>query len=182
MNRLTLEWVEHEQRKSFTVTDQMLTKQVGRVRLGRDPSRCDLVLSHPTVSGLHVELFYDPLRSAFYVHSLRPSNPPLLNHRPVLEEEQPLTEGDRLCLGLVEIHIGTIVLETVAPTIVTTPVVEHSGDTTLPLKPSKPTAPSAYGLKCPRCGQVSSYDYLKSGCPWCGASLAAANSVLMERT
>jgi hypothetical protein len=37
-----------------------------------------------------------------------------------------------------------------------------------------------FGLKCLHCGKVSSTDYAKSYCPWCGTSLAAAQSVIIH--
>lgn len=37
-----------------------------------------------------------------------------------------------------------------------------------------------YGLQCPQCDRVSSYEQLNIGCPWCGTSLAAAVSVVLS--
>jgi hypothetical protein len=181
MNRLTLEWIEKDQLTSFTVTDQMPTKQSGVVRIGRDPLRCDLLLTHPTVSGLHVEIFYQPQQATFYIRSLRPSNPPLLNQRPILDTTEPLREGDRLHLGLVQLDVRAIALDPILPTILKPPAPLPETDhlPTAPLNPMAATVP-AYGLQCPKCSQVSPYERLQAGCPWCGASLASAESILIK--
>ncbi|WP_200906258.1 FHA domain-containing protein [Limnoraphis robusta] len=52
MNELTLKWIEANQLHIQTFKEEQPSKYPGRIRIGRDPHRCDVVLSHPTVSGL----------------------------------------------------------------------------------------------------------------------------------
>ncbi|MBD1998707.1 FHA domain-containing protein [Leptolyngbya sp. FACHB-541] len=178
MNQLTLQWVEAGHVKTYTIADkQQSINSSGGIRIGRDPVRCDLVLTHPTVSGLHVEIFYNPQHGGFYLRNLRDTNPPLVNRQKLTEGEVALRQGTSIYLGQVELQVVAIassVANTVAvpPPTATTPVqpTEH---------PAASRASTSYGLKCPRCHQVSPYERLSLGCPWCGTSLAAAVSVLM---
>ena len=185
MNQLTLEWTEQGQVKSFIVTDQLPTKEPGRLRIGRDPGRCDLVLGHPTVSGLHVEIFYDPQQRLFCIRNLRSTNPPLVNQQPLGEGMMPLLEGTQLMLGQLPLRVTAIALDGIAPTVLMPPKPDpesssSSAASTVPTSPTSPPEPShTYGLQCPKCGNVSPYEHLRQGCRWCGASLAAAASVLM---
>jgi predicted component of type VI protein secretion system len=179
MNQLTLQWVEAGHVKTYTIADQQqASKPSGGIRVGRDPVRCDLVLTHPTVSGLHVEIFYDPQRGGFYLRNLRDSNPPVVDRHRLTEGDVALRKGTSIYLGQVELQVVAIAT-TVANTVVVPPPVA----TTAPVQPTEHPAASqansAYGLKCPRCHQVSPYERLSLGCPWCGTSLAAAVSVLM---
>lgn len=148
MNYLTLVWTEAGQVKSWQITEQM-----GTVRLGRDPSRCQVVFSHPTVSGLHVDISFQPQQQRFVLRNLRPSNPPMVNGQVVTQAEVTLTTGDRLLLGDLLLVVQACYVR-------------------------QPTA-VAYGLQCPRCQQICAYDRLDLGCPWCGTSLASAASVIM---
>ncbi len=143
---LVLEWQDGGQMQRLTLGDRAL-------RIGRDPARCDVVLTHPTVSGLHVEIFYQPLQQGYALRNLRASNPPLVDGQKAIAPEVPLRAGQTIRLGLVELKVVTIA----------------------------PAEATAYGLQCPNpsCQRVSSYDYLNLGCPWCGRSLAAAQSMLL---
>jgi predicted component of type VI protein secretion system len=183
MNQLTLEWTEQGQVKSFIVTDQLPTKASGRLRIGRDPVRCDLVLQHPTVSGLHVEIFYDPQQRLFCIRNLRSTNPPLVNQQPLGEGMMPLLEGTQLMLGQLPLRVVAIALDGIAPTVLMPPAPVSTPSPIAQTEPSSPTSPPkqsrTYGLQCPKCGNVSPYEHLRQGCRWCGASLAAAASVLM---
>ncbi len=183
MNQLTMEWAEQGQTKSFTMTDQLPTKEPGRLRLGRDPLRCDLVLSHPTVSGLHVEIFYDSQQCLFCLRNLRSTNPPLVNQHPLVEGSVPLLQGTQVMLGQLAVRVVAIAIDRVAPTVLMPPAPKPSPSPRAQVSSSSPTSPGnpprTYGLKCPRCGKVSPYEHLRQGCRWCGASLAAAATVLM---
>lgn len=178
MNRLTLHWVEAGHVKSYTIADQQQSgKPAESTRIGRDPVRCNLVLTHPTVSGLHVEIFYDPQRGGFYLRNLRDTNPPIVDRQKLTEGDVALRQGTSIYLGKVELQVAAI-----ATSVANTVVVPPSAATTAPVKPTQhpaAQASSGYGLKCPRCHQVSPYERLSLGCPWCGTSLAAAVSVLM---
>ncbi|MGC1248862.1 MAG: hypothetical protein WA865_21820, partial [Spirulinaceae cyanobacterium] len=39
-----------------------------------------------------------------------------------------------------------------------------------------------YGLECPHCRRISSYERIDFGCQWCGTSLAGAASVLVPKS
>jgi serine/threonine-protein kinase len=76
VHELTLEWVEAGQRRLKSFGDQQPSKKPGTVRIGRDPTQCDIVLSEPSVSGLHVEISTIANSKVFYLRPLRESNPP----------------------------------------------------------------------------------------------------------
>ena len=125
------------------------------VKVGRDPLRSEVVINNPTVSGLHVAIYFDPTAEQFLVTNLRESNPPLLNGKRLKQEPMPLSHNCRLQLGEVMVQIHQTV-----------------------------PANAEYGLKCPnpKCGKVSPYESLKLVCPWCGTSLASAPSVIVPRS
>lgn len=193
MNQLTLEWVEADRPQTQIITDQQPSKNPGTVRIGRDPMRCDLVLQHPTVSGLHVEIFFDPQQHQFLIRNLRDSNPPVVGQQRLTQGVAPLQPGINIYLGQVALTvkaIATSVPQTVlvSPSVAT-PTPEPAASSAAPEatpdvtpKAASDTAPTpahAYGLLCPKCHQVSPYEQLQAGCPWCGMSLAAAASILM---
>jgi FHA domain len=185
MNALTLQWHDAGQDRTYKIYEQQPTKNPGTVRIGRDPVRCDIVVSNPTVSGLHVEIFFHPQHQCFLIRNLREQNPPLVDGQQLIRGEQPLSEGSTIYLGQMQLKVIAVSVPTtssVPATILTPPPV---------VNPQPPLAhyhhsptPQAqqqgvYGLECPRCHKVSSTDYLQVGCPWCGTSLAAAVSVLV---
>ena len=176
MNEITLEWQEARQIRRETIRDQQRSTYPGTVRLGRDPTRCDVVLSDPTVSGLHVEIFFDAGRHSFVLRNLRSSNPPMVDGRQIPNGEALLSQGSIIYLGQVELGIVAVSLgmlnNRIPPTILMPP---------LPLAAANQHNPNimSYGLQCPNCGRVSPYDRLDWGCQWCGTSLAAAASVIM---
>lgn len=187
MNRLTLEWVEAGQVRRQTITDQQPTKYPGTFRIGRDPAQCDLVMQHPTVSKLHVEIFFVPSQKAFYLRNLRETNPPLVNQQRVTQDValQPRSyiRLGELDLRVQEVHLANIL----PPTVVAVPVaVPYAGPAPLPhrhpvtpAQSAQPAVELSYGLQCPKCYRVSPYEHLEVGCAWCGTSLAAAQSALM---
>ncbi|NJO40703.1 MAG: FHA domain-containing protein [Cyanobacteria bacterium CRU_2_1] len=218
MNELTLEWVEAGQVRTQMITDQQPSKSPGTIRIGRDPVRCDLIVQHPTVSGLHVEIFFDSYHNGFYLRNLRDSNPPFVDRQRVTYSAAVLHQGSIIVLGQLEMKVKSIV-SALAPTVVTPfhPVPPpQPAAFPQPIPPSQPVAhpiasqPSVpqpiapqplapyavapqpvaprlpvpppvdlpYGLQCPKCHRVSSYEYLERGCAWCGTSLASAQSVL----
>jgi len=173
MNKLTLEWLEAGYLRKQVIYDQQLGKNPGTVRLGRDPLRCDIVLTHPTVSGLHIEIFFNAGLNCFQVRNLRHSNPPVVNGKNFIQGEITLTEGSTISLGQMEIKITSVSLiaSSVPPTILISPK-----------SPRVATPNQTYGLKCPnvKCGRISAFERSYNGCPWCGTSLAAAASVLIS--
>ncbi|MGB7416710.1 MAG: FHA domain-containing protein, partial [Thermosynechococcaceae cyanobacterium] len=100
MTQLTLQWHEGNQLKTQVIGEQYPSRQPGIVKLGRDPARCDIVLSDRSVSGLHVEIFWQ--QNHFYLRNLRASNPPQVNQAPVVQGEVPLHQNTKICLGRVE--------------------------------------------------------------------------------
>lgn len=191
MHKLTLTWTENGRVRTETIHDQQPSKNPGTVRIGRDPGRCDLVLSDPTltVSGLHVEIFFHPQQHSFYLRSLRPSNLPIVDGNSIIQGDVPLRQGSTIYLGQMSLTVVGVYLETVGvPATIVMPLQPSRGISQPPVpvaQPSRgvsqPPAPVAqnYGLQCPRCSHVSSYMQLNIGCPWCGTSLAAAVSVLV---
>jgi predicted component of type VI protein secretion system len=175
MNEITLEWQEAARIRREIIRDQQRSTYPGTVRLGRDPTRCDLLLSDPTVSGLHVEIFFNAPEQSFALRNLRYSNPPIVDGRQIPQGEALLSQGSTIYLGQVEINVVAVSLAVpnhgIAPTLLIPP----------PALATNQPAPNvvSYGLQCPNCHRVSPYDRLEWGCQWCGTSLAAASSVLM---
>jgi predicted component of type VI protein secretion system len=189
MSALTLQWHDAGREKTQTIYEQQQqTKNPGTVRIGRDPLRCDIVLSDPTVSGLHVEIFFN-LRQ-FLIRNLRASNPPLVDGKKLTQGEQPLQQGSIIFLGQAQLKVIAIFsseASSVPPTVLSGPPV--SVPVQAPRTPSNQPIghqlhvhqhQADYGLQCPKCHKISSTDYLNIGCRWCGTSLAAAASVLVE--
>ncbi|HEY9651346.1 MAG TPA: FHA domain-containing protein [Coleofasciculaceae cyanobacterium] len=177
MNAITLEWREAGQIKTVTIRDQQPSKHSGTMRFGRDPVQCDVILSDPTVSGLHVEIFFNAHQQAFALRNLRLTNPPLVDGHPITQGEALLHPGSTIYLGQQALNVTTVSVAAmpnrgIAPTILIPP------QTPVALRQSPPLA-SAYGLQCPRCSHISAYERIDLGCQWCGTSLAAAASVLM---
>lgn len=198
MNALTLQWHDAGKEKTQKIYEQQPSKNYGTVRIGRDPLRCDIVLINPTVSGLHVEIYFHSSGQRFVIRNLREQNPPLVDGRQLLGGELALSEGSIIYLGQQELKVTAISIlaaSTVPETILVPPqpqavpqpvtpiaqqhpqrqVLHHNHPLTPPVQPL-----GLYGLECPRCHKVSSAEYLQVGCPWCGTSLAAAVSILVS--
>jgi predicted component of type VI protein secretion system len=172
-NQLNLTWTEAGVRQTQTIENGQPSKNPGSVRLGRDPAQCDIVFSDSSVSGLHVEIFFDRELQEYAVRNLRASNPPLVDGKILASGEAILKSDSRINLGQVEIEVNVTEVHLAAPLTVLlgTPPVQIS---------SQPTQPPTYGLLCPKCSRVSPYAQLSAGCPWCGTSLAAAASVVLS--
>ena len=110
MNQLTLEWAEAGQLKTQAISDQQPSKNPGTVRIGRDASLCDVVLSDFTVSPLHAEIFFDPQQQCFSLRNLRDTNPPIVNGLLVPQGQVMLDEGTTIQLGAVELRVRSIAL------------------------------------------------------------------------
>lgn len=176
MRELRLMWQEGSQQVTKTIKEQKFSKNPGTVRLGRDPERCDFVLSNPTVSGLHVEIFFNYSTNHFALRNLRETNPPIVDGRQIIQEEAFLQENSIIHLGEVELKVVSISLEQPLKSIPQTILLPPLNSVTMPKSAS---SSQSYGLHCPNCSRVSAYEYLDFGCRWCGTSLAAAASVLM---
>ncbi|MFW6359957.1 MAG: FHA domain-containing protein [Chroococcales cyanobacterium] len=181
MAELTLEWHQSGHRIEETIFDQQASKHPGTVRLGRDPARCDLILSHPTVSGLHVEIFFDFQQQQFFLRNLRKTNPPVVDGHQLTEGEVPIHKGSAIYLGQMVLNVTSVSLpipeSSIPQTILIPPDPNFISEETQ--QPTSPPSAPTYGLQCPRCSRISSYDRIDFGCPWCGTSLAAAASILI---
>ena len=174
MNELTIEWQEGGKKRSHTIGDRQLSKNPGTVRIGRDPLKCDIVISEPTVSGLHIEIFFDAAKNQYSLRNLRESNPPVIDGQTLIAGEIILNQGSI-------IYLGQLSLKVVAISLASTPAIPPT--VIVPPKPSQPSPPPqsqpAYGLQCPHCRRISPFERLDVGCQWCGTSLAAAVSMLI---
>lgn len=177
MNEVILEWQEVGQLRKVTISDRQVSKNPGTVRLGRDPLKCDVVLTHPTVSGLHIEIFFNQNCQCFQVRNLRQSNPPLVDGKNLIQGEIAVSQGSTICLGQTEIKVVAVTLagSSVPATILIPPHAENSVNQSASVTANH----QVYGLKCPNCDRISPFEQLDLGCPWCGTSLAAASSVLI---
>lgn len=106
VQELILEWVDAGILHSQTIHPNQPSRHPATIRIGRDPARCDIVLSDITVSGLHVELFFNGGDQQFYVRNLRETNPPLVNGEALPYGERPLFQGCVLQLGQVELRVS----------------------------------------------------------------------------
>ncbi|WP_299487169.1 FHA domain-containing protein [Acaryochloris sp. IP29b_bin.137] len=169
MSELTLQWSEFGQTKTQVLRNQQPSKQPGKIRLGRDPALCDIVFQERSVSGLHVEIFFQPQAQQFFIRSLRLQNPPLVDGILLKQGDLPIRAGSRIKLGRVELQITAM---TITPPAIP-PTFPKSG----------PSSTAAYGLQCPQCHHVSAYsnDAIKQDCPMCGHSMATSNTVFIGK-
>ncbi len=177
MKQLTLAWIELGQSHSFKISQDPCHQEPVKIRIGRDPNRCDLVLSDPTVSGLHIEILFNQSHDQFLVRNLRTTNPPQIDGQSLISGEMILKPGSQLILGQQLLQITSIINPsfTVPPTLLISPT------QTLPTLGSKPNSTTTqYGLRCPECNRICSFDQLKLSCQWCGTTLAAAESVVIS--
>uniref|UniRef100_A0ACD5GV61 FHA domain-containing protein n=1 Tax=Desertifilum tharense IPPAS B-1220 TaxID=1781255 RepID=A0ACD5GV61_9CYAN len=143
MNELTLEWQEGSQLRQEIISQHQPSKHPGTIRLGRDPAQCDIVLSHPTVSGLHIEIFFSPPQDSFKVRNLRgESNPPMIDGQLLPEGEQFLSEGSTIQLGQMLLRV-TEISSGVPPTVIMPP--KHPSGHLLPhLRSRRPQPPNLW--------------------------------------
>lgn len=117
MNELTLEWLEAGRQHTQKIYEQQSSKNPGTVRIGRDPAQCDIVLSHPTVSGLHVEIFFHQEQRCFHLRNLRITNSPIVDGQKLQLEEVVLRLNSTIYLGEMQLKVVEISAD-IAPTIV----------------------------------------------------------------
>jgi predicted component of type VI protein secretion system len=175
MPELSLTWQEAGQTQTATFGDPS-PYFPQEVKIGRDRAHCDLTLSHPTVSGLHVAIFFDPTQQQFKLRNLRETNPPLVDGKKVETEAIPLRTGSTVQLGQMTLQVRAISIPSPQSHIPQTILLPPKPAST----PSTPAPQASYGLKCPNCSRVSPYERIDFGCQWCGTSLAAAVSVLIQ--
>jgi hypothetical protein len=121
MHQLTLEWAAANQNLSQTLSLEQSTRVPGAIRIGRDATLCDVVLRHPdptvekTVSGLHIEIFFNPNSNSLYLRNLtrdrqppKQPNPVVVDGRKIVTEEVPLRTGSQIQLGRMALTIKAI--------------------------------------------------------------------------
>ena len=112
MNQLTLNWIENGQERTKVLNDQLLSKNPGTIRIGRDPAQCDIVLQDSTlsVSKLHVEIFFNHQQQGFYLRNLRSTNPPQVDGKSLVQGEMLLRQGSLITLGKMTLKVIEISL------------------------------------------------------------------------
>ncbi|AKG22037.1 protein kinase domain-containing protein [Calothrix sp. 336/3] len=111
LHQLTLEWHEEGEIKTRTIIEKQNSKNPGKIRIGRNPQECDIILPDPTISGLHVEIFFHSHKQKFYLRNLRQKNPPIVDGHMLLAGEMPLAVGSSLRLGLQNFKVSDISCE-----------------------------------------------------------------------
>lgn len=189
MKELTLEWQEEGQRRTQKIYEQQPSINPGTVRLGRDPDRCDIVLTGKdrTVSRLHVEIFFNKQQNNFYLRNLTANNPPVVDGQPLLQGEVALHQGSSINLGQMEVKVVAVSVG-VPETILVHHHLHNNNNKKVnqpvtpspnPVRSSMPTRPT--GVQCinPKCGEIWPEAMRNSICTACGWSLNAGPSVLM---
>lgn len=174
MSKLTLEWQEEKIIKNFIFHGKDRKDRPNSIKIGRDPYRCDLLLTHPTVSALHAEIRYDDLDYQFYLSNLRETNPPLIDGQQIIRGESPLKLNSQIYLGEVLVIVKSIQFNSPARVIIprSKPQIKSQ------IQP-RTSNRELYQLKCSGCGRNCPYDWIDLGCQWCGTSLSAAASILI---
>jgi len=179
MHHITLEWAVLSQSLSQTLSPQQGTKAPGAIRIGRDAARCDVVLKHPdptiekTVSGLHVEIFFDPQTNSFCLRNLtrdrqppQQPNPAVVDGQSVIAQEVPLHAGSQIKLGKMTVTVKAAEVE----------------------KPQsmaqRQTQPPdlRYALKCSNVREPHFWplDYQKLTCEICGRAILGATLIFED--
>jgi hypothetical protein len=183
MNALTLQWHDAGQQITRKIYEQQPTKNPGTVRIGRDPVRCDIVLGNPTVSGLHIEIYFYPEMLGFFIRNLRSQNPPLVDGQQLIQGEMLLKQGSIICLGQMELKVIAVDIIGIPATILAPPqppVAQLQIQAGHQYPPTPPIKQAVYAIECPKCHRISPYEHQHLPCRWCGTSLAAGMSVLVE--
>ncbi|PAX49106.1 protein kinase domain-containing protein [Brunnivagina elsteri] len=108
LHELTLEWHEDGEIRTCTIEENQQSKNFGRIRIGRDPQVCDIIIPEVTVSALHAEIFFNGLKNRFYIRNLRQKNPPIVDGQMLLAGEMLLTTGSSLRLGRQQFKVSNI--------------------------------------------------------------------------
>ena len=191
MNEIIISWQEKDLTKIKTIRELQPSKNPGTVRLGREPSNCDIIFDDPSISRVHVEIFYNNQYDKFYLRNLKSNNPPIVDNELVVKPaEVVLNNNSVICLGQTKIQViyNTNNILT-APTILQ-PTNSDNGTVLSPPDTSQLqgsiTQPrismvGANYLVCPNpnCRKLVSIERLNIGCSWCGTSLADAGSIIL---
>lgn len=138
MNALTLQWFDAGQNRTQQIYEQQPSKNPGTIRIGRDPFQCDIVLTNPTVSGLHVEIFFNSQQQSFYIRNLRSQNPPLVDGQQLPQGEKPLNQGSVFYLGQVQLQVTAVNINTIPPTVINPPQPHQNRQVTPPRQQQPP--------------------------------------------
>lgn len=97
---LTLEWENAGNKETQQFYDQQPTNIPGIIRIGRDSKQCDVVLSHSTISAMHVEIYFNQQQLRFFLRNLQSRNICLVNGVSLVQNEEfPLSQGSIIHLG-----------------------------------------------------------------------------------
>ena len=111
MKEIILSWNNKSSFESKTIRPDQPSKKPGKVRIGRDPSECDIVLPSAsqedlTVSKLHVEIYFDGRSDRFYLRNLKgEKNPPKVYGHTIHEEPAALNKDGIIYLGKRELKV-----------------------------------------------------------------------------
>lgn len=83
MSRLILIWQEGYETRAETIEISAGSK-ADPIRLGRDPSLCDIVFSDPRISRVQAEINWDQREGRFYLQNLRQQNPIFVENQPLI--------------------------------------------------------------------------------------------------
>ncbi|BAZ15176.1 serine/threonine protein kinase [Calothrix sp. NIES-4071] len=108
LQELTLSWHENGELRSCTIEENPSSKNQSRIKIGRDPQVCDVVIPDISVSGLHAEIFFDTAKQKFYLRNLRQQNPPIVDGKLLLAGEMPLTNFSSIRLGRQQLKVSAI--------------------------------------------------------------------------
>lgn len=113
LHELTLSWYENGELRSCTIEENRESKNQGRIRIGRDPQLCDVVIPDVSVSGLHAEIFFNTVKQKFYLRNLRQQNPPIVDGNLLLAGEMPLANKSNIRLGRQQLKVSAIAVKQV---------------------------------------------------------------------
>ncbi len=155
MYKITLEWTEEGRTRSQTISDTDNTQEVGKIFIGRDEKKCDIVLpvGEKTISRLHVVIFYDFEQNCFFLKNLTSDRPQ--PNRVIVDGKTIISQQTNISLESV-IQLGTISLRITQLEII--------------------QSQESYGVECPNCHRHIPFDYLGDFCPYCGFSLQAGRT------
>ena len=114
MNKITLSWQESDKEYSRIIyLNDPNNKKPGVIRIGRDPSMCDILLQCPRVSRLHAEIHQEPEKDSFKIQNLRESNPIIVNGKKLTNGFLDLPDRSIFILGDVKIELNKTNDETI---------------------------------------------------------------------
>ena len=158
-------WQEETKWLNQTITSNQVTKIPSIIRIGREPSLCDIVIkdTKKTVSRLHAEIYFDLTTNTFYLNNLTKNfsqpNPIFVDGKKIIVQKAPLRIGSQIFLGKKLLKVKTIKVKTKLPPItINSPV---------------------YGIKC-QCGNILPYSYLELFCPLCGRTIQSGQIQVLK--